>query len=173
MTRHPQDVIDSVQAAFRDVPLPPGNALWNDHCCECAETSAAYGARPWTEISLEDLLAGRETALLSETAWRYYLPSMMIWCVRAPEIVDVIQDNLVFQLAPPETQEEWAWKWFGPRASGFSGAQRQAIAAFIQWHKERQEANRAGPGGVPDHVERALAFWGSGQDPEASNDSGR
>jgi hypothetical protein len=113
-----QDIIDKVHAAFKDVPLPSAEALWNNHCCECSETSAAFGARPWSEISLDDLLSGRETALLSEVAWRYYLPSMIIWCIRAPKDVDVIQDNLVYQLAPPETQEQWAWEWFKPRASG-------------------------------------------------------
>jgi hypothetical protein len=106
-----QDIIDKVHAAFKDVPLPSAEALWNNHCCECSETSAAFGARPWSEISLDDLLSGRETALLSEVAWRYYLPSMIIWCIRAPKDVDVIQDNLVYQLAPPETQEQWAWEW--------------------------------------------------------------
>lgn len=157
-----QDVIDQVHAAFKDVPLPSKDALWNNHCCECSEMSAAFGARPWPEISLEELLSGRETALLSEVAWRYYLPSMIIWCIREPEIVDVIQDNLVFQLAPPGMQEEWAWKWFKPRASGFNREQRQAIVAFLGWYQERQEENWAGLGTAPpDHAVRALAFWRS------------
>lgn len=157
-----QDVIDNVHEAFKGVPLPSKEALWNHHCCECSETSAAFGARPWSEISLEELLSGRETALLSEAAWRYYLPSMVVWCVRAPEVVDVIQDNLVYQLAPPQTQEEWARKWFTPRASGFNREQRQAIVAFLNWYQERQEEHRAGLGAAPpDHAVRALAFWGS------------
>jgi len=157
-----QDVIDQVHAAFKNVPLPSKDALWNNHCCECSETSEAFGARPWSEISLEELLSGRETALLSEAAWRYYLPSMIIWCIRAPDVVDVIQDNLVYQLAPPETQKEWAWKWFMPRASGFNREQCQAIVAFLNWYQERQEENWAGIGAtLPDHAVRALAFWGN------------
>jgi hypothetical protein len=155
-----QDIIDKVHAAFKDVPLPSAEALWNNHCCECSETSAAFGARPWSEISLDDLLSGRETALLSEVAWRYYLPSMIIWCIRAPKDVDVIQDNLVYQLAPPETQEQWAWEWLKPRASGFNRQQRQAIVAFLKWYQEREEEHWAGLGATPpDHAVRALSFW--------------
>ncbi len=166
-----QDVIDQVHAAFKDIPLPSKETLWNNHCCECSETSAAFGARPWSEISLEALLSGRETALLSEVAWRYYLPSMIIWCIRAPEVVDVIQDNLVYQLAPPETQEEWAWKWFKPRASGFNREQRQAIVLFLNWYRERQEENWAGLGAVPpEHAVRALAFWRNESHPGILND---
>ena len=157
-----QDVIDEVHAAFQGVPLPSKDALWNNHCCECSEISAAFGARPWQEISLDDLLSGRETALLSEAAWRYYLPSMIIWSIRATEAVDVIQDNLVYQLSPPATQEEWAWKWFKPRARGFNREQRQAVVAFLNWYHERQVENWAGLGAAPpDHVVRALAFWRS------------
>ena len=37
------------------------------------------------DISLEDILAGRETALLTAAAWRYYLPALMTWCIRAPQ----------------------------------------------------------------------------------------
>jgi hypothetical protein len=160
-----QELIDQVQAAFKDVPLPSRDALWNNHCCECSDTSAAFGARPWSEISLEDLLSGRETALLSEVAWRYYIPSMIIWCIREPEVVDVIRDNLVFQLAPPETQEEWAWRWFKPRASGFNREQRQAIVAFLNWYQEREEENWTGSKASPlDHAARALAFWGKSRE---------
>jgi hypothetical protein len=166
-----QDIIVQVHAAFKDVTLPSREALWNNHCCECSETSAAFGAKPWLEISLEELLSGRETALLSEAAWRYYLPSMIIWCICATEVVDVIQDNLVYQLAPPETQEEWAWQWFKPRASGFNREQRQAIVAFLNWYQEREEENWAGLGAAPpNHSVRALSFWGSWSQPGFCND---
>lgn len=168
--RSAQEIIDQVHAAFKDVPLPSAETLRNDHCCECSETSAAFGARPWSEISLEDLLSGRETALLSEAAWRYYLPSMIIWCIRNPEVVDVIQDNLVYQLAPPVTQEEWAWNWFKPRASGFNRDQRVAIVAFLNWYKEEEEEHWSGLGAAPpDFAARAITFWGSEAYPESAN----
>lgn len=72
------------------------------------------------DIVLDDILAGREKALLGAAAWRC-LPAMKIWCVRAPGAVDVIQDNLVYQLEPP-TEDRGVPEWFEERATGFSEA---------------------------------------------------
>ena len=94
--RDAAETIRQIEAAFADVPYPGREALFNHHCCECEEVSASYAGKPWTEIALEDVLAGRETSLLNPAAWRYYLPAMMIWCIRAPDTVDVIEDNLVY-----------------------------------------------------------------------------
>ncbi len=156
----PQDAIDQVEAAFKDVPLPSKEALTNHHCCECLETSQAFGAKSWQEVSLADLLSGRETALLTVAAWRYYLPSVMIWCVREPRAVDVILDNLVFQLTPPDPQVEWARQWFEPRTSGFQREQRRAIASFLEWYGDRARAAWEALGATPpDDGGRALEFW--------------
>ena len=100
--RDTESIIGLTRTAFADVAYPGREALFNDHCCECAEVSGSYGGKPWSETTLEDVLGGRETALLSPAAWRYYLPAVLIWCVREPDAVDVIQDNLVYQLEPPD-----------------------------------------------------------------------
>ena len=155
-----QYVVEQVKAAFADVATPPRESLINNHCCECLETSEAFGGKAWQDITLENLLAGRETALLTSAAWRYYLPAVITWCVRAPEAVDVIQDNLVYQLAPPATETEWAREWFEPRASGFSQEQRKAITAYLEWYRDREAAEWATLGTEPPgHVYRALEFW--------------
>jgi hypothetical protein len=93
-----EQIVAQVVAAFPSEPLPPKEALLNPHCCECVEVSEAFGYKPWPTVTLEDLRAGGETALLTAIAWRYYLPAVITWCIRAPEVVDVIQDNLVYQL---------------------------------------------------------------------------
>ena len=72
--RDADDIIQLISRAFAETPQPGAEALFNDHCCECVEVSAAYGGKRWMDISLEDILAGRETALLTAAAWRYYLP---------------------------------------------------------------------------------------------------
>jgi hypothetical protein len=156
-----REVIEKVKGAFLDTPMPPSHELINRHCCECVEVSEAFAGKTWQEITLDDLLAGRETALLTAAAWRYYLPSVVIWCVRAPETVDVIQDNLVYQLAPPLiTDSDPLRQWFEERMLNFSAEQRNAIVAFLDWHRERDEANWASAGGKPtDHVYKALEYW--------------
>lgn len=155
--RDPDEIIQQITAAFADVTYPGPEALFNRHCCECAEVSASYVNKPWTEITLEDVLAGRETALLSPAAWRYYLPAVMIWCVRAPDAVDVIEDNLVYQLEPPD-EHRGVPDWFTERATGFSPEQRAAIVAYLHWYRERDEARWVG-GESPRHVHNALAYW--------------
>lgn len=148
--RRGDDVVALIERGFGGAPRPAPEALSNDHCCECAEVSAAYAGKGWTEVALGDVLAGRETALLSAAAWRYYLPAVMTWCVRAPEEVDVILDNLVYQLEPP-AEGRGVPAWFEERATGFSDEQRSAIVAYLHWCRERGELLR--------HVDNALAHW--------------
>lgn len=81
----------------------------------------------------------------------------MIWCIRAPDAVDVIQDNLVNQLEPPDEQGGVP-EWFKERATGFSGAQRSAIVAYLHWYRERDEARWDGTE-PPRNVYNALTYW--------------
>jgi hypothetical protein len=155
--RSADDIIALIDRAFSDTPRPAREALSNDHCCECVEVSAAYAGKGWTDISLADVLAGRETALLSAVAWRYYLPAVMTWCIRAPDEVDVIQDNLVYQLEPPG-EGRGVPEWFTERATGFSDEQRAAIVAYLHSYRAREEAHWA-PAPPPRHVYNALAYW--------------
>jgi len=155
--RDAEETIREIEAAFAEVPYPGREALFNDHCCECAEVSASYAGKRWTEIALADVLAGRETSLLSPAAWRYYLPALMIWCIRAPDAVDVMQDNLVYQLEPPDDQRGVP-EWFNERARGFSRAQRSAIVAYLDWYRKRDEARWDGTE-PPRHVYNALTYW--------------
>jgi hypothetical protein len=153
----PEAVIDRIRAAFADTQQPPRETLINNHCCECADVSAAFAEKRWTEVTLDDVMRGREIALLTAAAWRYYLPAFLIWTIREPKTVDVLQDNLEFQLAPP-VDGHGVPEWFEQRAPGFSTAQRSAIAAFLDWSRERAEEVWP-PGTVPPHVYNALRYW--------------
>jgi hypothetical protein len=154
-------VLAAVAAAFPSEAVPARDVLLNRHCCECIEVSEAFGYKPWPAITLDDLRAGGETALLTAAAWRYYLPAVITWCVRSPEAVGVIQDNLVFQLEPPEPAAEAArHQWFRERAEGFSEPQRRAVLGYLDWYRERQEAEyRALKAELPEHVYRAVDYW--------------
>ena len=72
--RDTDHIIQLIRRAFFDTPQPGPEALFNHHCCECVEVSAAYGGKRWMDISLDDVLAGRETALLTATAWATICP---------------------------------------------------------------------------------------------------
>ncbi len=98
------------------------------------------------------------TSSISLDAYPFY--EVMIWCIRAPDAIDVIQDNLVYQLTPPGPQGGSVPEWFEERAAGFTDEQRQAIVAYLHWYKGREErAWRAVGGQPPAHVDQALTFW--------------
>ena len=156
--RDAPEIVQQIAAAFGEVQQPAPDTLVNNHCCECAETSAAYAGKPWTDVTLEDVLRGRETSLLTATAWRYYLPAFMIWAIRAPESMDVLLDNLVYQLDGAGVPD-----WFAERAVGFTDQQRQAICAYLAWYRDREEIAWARLGAEPPrHVYSALAHWSGG-----------
>ena len=161
-------VLERVEAAFAGVPKPTDDALVNRHCCECVETSEAFAGASWQDVTLDQLLRGRETALLTVEAWRYYLPAVITWSVKDPKAVDVIADNLVYQLTPPggptapEVDAGALAEWFELRARGFAADQRAAIAVFLEWFAEREEADWARIGATPPgRTDRALAWWSS------------
>jgi hypothetical protein len=52
-----QKIVEQIEAAFGDTELPAAEALINRHCCECLETSEAYGCTPRSEASLTNLIA--------------------------------------------------------------------------------------------------------------------
>ena len=72
----PEAIAAGARAAFPAEPVPPKEALFKNHCDECIDVSNAFGARPWTAVPLQDIV-GKETALLTAAAWRYYLPAMI------------------------------------------------------------------------------------------------
>ena len=75
----PESIASKVKAAFPAEPRPSKEALFNDHCDECLDVSKAFGARPWPEISLQDLLAGGETALLTAAAPQDVYRALEYW----------------------------------------------------------------------------------------------
>jgi len=157
--RDESEIIQQITDAFADVEQPSREALFNGHCCECAETSEAYAGKRWMEVTLEDVLRGREVSLLTVAAWQYYLPAFMIWAIREPKAVDVLQDNLVYQLQPPG-EDGSVPAWFAERAVGFTEPQRHAICAYLTWYRDRDEIEWRRIGGEPArHVYNALAHW--------------
>jgi hypothetical protein len=150
-----QDVVRAVETAFEGGELPPAAELSNDHCSECIETYRRFWRQRRTFMTWQEAAQLRgspiETALLSAEAWRYYLPALIVWCVRDTKRVDVLVDNLVHQLTPSGPSN---WAWFGPRSVGFNADQRSAIVDFLRWYQEKRES--------PDDAADAIRYWSKG-----------
>lgn len=151
MTTDGGQVIEQVKAAFHETKAPPAAALMNGHCEECIETSWAFSQKRWDDLASE-VGTYEETSLLTPEAWCYYLPTIMIWCIRDTTIVDVLLDNTVLQLTPPADPKDG---WFEKRRGGFTSHQRRSIVAFLEWCRERWS------GLSSDDTMAAREFWGT------------
>ena len=150
-------IVARAKLAFPTDPVPPAEELRNDHCEECADVSTSFGVRPWTAVALADIV-GKETALLNETAWRYFLPAVISWCVQNADALDTLPEYTVYQLAPPKDGE--TDEWFETRKDGFTEAQRGVIVAYLEWYRDREEAEyRMLEMAPPEDVYRALEYW--------------
>jgi hypothetical protein len=154
-------LIDEVSIAFRGTALPPATALLNEHCNECIETSRVFWDTPNSFIAWESAAERRgayvEAALLTPEAWRYYLPALLIWCVRDTGQVDALLNNLAHELTP---RADSGRDWFEPRSIGFSPEQRCAIVTFLEWYREHEQAEWASIGAEhPNEVAAAIDFW--------------
>jgi hypothetical protein len=147
MTVDRGQLIDQIKEAFRGREPPSASSLMNSHCEECVETSWAFSKKRWDELA-DDVGSYQETALLTAEAWRYYLPTIMIWCLRDTEIVHALVDNTVYQLTPPSAPEK---ERFVQRNHGFTDRQRKTIVAFLEWCRAQWSAY--------DPAQQAHAFW--------------
>jgi hypothetical protein len=156
-------VIDEIRAAFRTTVLPASELLTKNHCSECIDTFRLFWDTPGSFMTWESAAAREgacmESALLTPTAWRYYLPAMLIWCVRDTAKVDALVDNLVYELTP-KVGVDGKKTSFDERAPGFSTEQRRAITAFLEWCQQQEEAEWASIGGDPPReADAAIAYW--------------
>jgi hypothetical protein len=165
-------VIDEVVAAFRTTVLPASALLIKNHCNECIDTFRLFWNTPGSFMTWESAAAREgtrvESALLTPAAWRYYLPAMLIWCVRDTDKVDALVENLVYELTP-KVGVDGRKTWFEERAPGFSAEQRRAVTTFLEWCQRREIAEWASIGGDPPReAGAAIEYWrDAGTDPRS------
>ena len=155
------EVIHAAQASFAGAPMPARDAMTNNHCQECVETWRFFCDDTGTFLTWEAISAHQghalPTSLLRPDAQRYYLPALITWCVRDARRVDVLVSELAHLVSRRSVPgfDEWA--------RAFTPAQREAIALFLEWFRDRTLAEAEG--GPPlakstlRHVLKAIAFW--------------
>jgi hypothetical protein len=154
-------VIEQISAAFGATSLPAAALLVKDHCDECIDTYRLFWDVPHSFMTWQSAAARKgacmEAALLTPDAWRYYLPAMMIWCVRDTDNVDALVNNLVYQMTPRASRGR---EFFEERAPGFSVEQRRAIITFLEWYQQKEEAEWASIERDPSRaVSAAIEHW--------------
>jgi hypothetical protein len=153
----------SIRTAFASTDEPPLSELENNHCPECQATAARFAGRRWDQISVATHLANPRPsiALLTPAAFRYYAPALMLGCIEAPLELDVMPDELIGSLSPPNA------KLTGDTVErlNFTAAQAAAILAFLRVFELRQRTDSALPEDaleftpVTRPLARAIRYW--------------
>jgi hypothetical protein len=151
-----------IRAAFASSDEPCPSEVENNHCPECQETAALFAGRRWDQVSVATLLNPRPSiSLLTSSAFRYYVPALMLACIEAPRELDVVPDSLIGNLSPPNAK---ATSGTAERLN-FTTAQAGAILAFLRVFELRQridsnlpeDALQAAP--VTRPLARAIRYW--------------
>src|SRR5579871_1587416 len=98
-----RDAERAIRAAFSVTEAPSAEAMRNDHCPECAQTSARFVGKRWSDLAAEDLEGNPAPGCLTAAGFRYYLPAMMLLSLEHPRRLDCLPDGLVGELSPKGT----------------------------------------------------------------------
>jgi hypothetical protein len=149
-------VVQAIEAAFPAVPSPRPEDVQSDHCPECTETAARFAGRTWPEIKASDLAGNPSPSLLTPRAFHYYLPALMLQCLKARRELDCLPMSLVSALSPAGGKPSAHVR---AKLSGFTADQVGAILSFLR-HFEATEMEE----GLEDRsrrrvLARALRYW--------------
>jgi len=141
--------IKRLYIAFDQAPRPRPEEITPHRCGECDEVAARLAPHPHAEVPDDDMdWLGDSLPLLGPTAFRYFLPSFVAFCLRNPQSsVDAL---INYNLAPSgslDDGERNRFRWF-------SVAERQVIAEFVEFRYQQCGADLDRP-----YLEQAREFW--------------
>jgi len=139
MGRTSEDLLASID---RDFPTahPPTERIapcTHEDCDECAEIEHDFAGRTWNEITDEKLRyhSGSIHFLMSDPAWRYFLPAFLRSIVKTSGMADdAVADSTVAALSSKYMEEA--------RASGLEPSQRRTIVQVLRWLDLRQDVGK-------------------------------
>src|SRR5262245_16152441 len=155
---------EQIERAFGDVTYPGDDRIvQNPHDLESVRLRDEFKGKHWTTLPLRTLLKySSSLPLLTPEAVRFYLPAFLHVSVVRPDEVDVIPENIISYLTPPEGRPESS-QWFQDVLAGLSPPQVTTIQEFFrQWFSD------VPPSFVLESDKRAKSFWLDSGGPQAS-----
>lgn len=159
-------IIELIREAFADVRLPeddpvfiPSAAYYNDRI---DQASAALKALRWQDVPLALLIENRDRlSLLTDPAWYAFLPAFLLAIIEYPWEVDVLVDNLLANLVPPDPQALYQAR-FMDRVGLLNSPQARAILRFFEAYTDLYPPEKWSYT-EDDHarIEQAMTFWKS------------
>jgi Family of unknown function (DUF6714) len=97
------------------------------------ELLSRIARRPWVEIAIHDWMMtgahpGSARRYLDPTAFRYYLPSLLVGGLQQAEYIDWALDAIL----PPGRKYRTTGSWWKEFSEGFSAEQRAAVCAYLR-----------------------------------------
>ena len=130
-----------LEKAFEDAIYPGDNNIAEhpEHCDECRGTDEFFRGKHWRDLvecgqRLQFGWGG--LAFLSPEAWRFYLPTYLVVGLGESEYAEDASWWALSALSPPQTAD--LADYFRERATGFSFAQEECIAAYATAFSEME-----------------------------------
>lgn len=118
-------LIARIEATFPD-PGFPERRTCPHRCDECDALDRVFQGSRWHEIAERDMLQlSGASALLSDEALSYFIPGLMVGCLREPEEADVTTDFLAYTFLD-RPQRHALLEALPPE-------QRKAIYGYLEW----------------------------------------
>jgi len=118
--------------AFADCPAPSSDDIAPHQCEECEAVRQAFsGHTPWSlpRATIHEHFA--DLALLSSTAYRYFLPAYLYLALHcAPGTLDEeVRQFSIYSLLPSATSDS---EWFAARFLAFTRPELEAVVAVLE-----------------------------------------
>ncbi len=129
-----------IEDAFADMVYPGDQNIATNpnHCDECSETDDFFKDKHWQELSgpNQKLQTGwGGLSFLSPPAWRYFMPAYLIVGISDGEHSEDAAWSALYALSPGMGDLA---DYFQERASGFSAAQQDCLAAYTAAFSEME-----------------------------------
>lgn len=157
-------VLDKIASAFQQEALPRDAELYissADHIFDTEEAMVSLNYEHWNQIPLENLIQNRDRiSYLTEIGFRFLLPAFLTVAIEHPKEVDVLLDNIIFALVPPDNLEHPRYDSIMKRARILSMPQIEAILAFFESYADIYPINEWSFSSKDrEKIERAIQFW--------------
>lgn len=136
-------------SAFHDAPRPKRDEIAPHRCCECAEITSRLAPHEARDVPEDDMLwLGDTLPMLGPTAFRYYLPRFIEFCLKAP--ASMLDAVINYNLAPTGELDVGDRNRF----QGFTSVEARAVLEFVEHRVAQPEADFD-----EAHLMPALDFW--------------
>jgi hypothetical protein len=167
-----KEMVQEITAAFANIEYPEGNSIFISeagHYFDIEEAIDDLSAKSWSDIPLKTLMDNRNRlSFLTPPAYCFFLPAYLIAAIEHPKEVDVLLDNVIESLTPPNqlAYEKRGLNYIAARQKLLARAKtlnHQQIAAVISFFKSYSllypPSEWSFMPNDAEKIQKAISFW--------------